>query len=935
MRRQLNAWDADDLAVLATAEVTRSGFVAGLRHALYYGFYDLTQGQLDFFRAVTATVATTLYFPLIDGHSDFGFAQRFFDAHIRGLSRPETQSASRNAAKGQLSLFDGPLPDTAPSDDPDRSHKVDKVEQSVLPRIMSAGSPLDEVTTVAKDIVGLVEERGYRFTDIGVVARSLSGYGDLIGRVFAEQGIPVAVDLGRPLAAWPSVKAVLQLLAIRASDFHCADVLELLSSPFLHRQALCPDSAGARPDLWSLAARRLGLTKGKDQWRRLTRFLDQDLPLHESEEEGTGRSVPGAQIRLFWNTLTNLADALDTLPDSASWSQYVDALQDLTRRLILDDACDDGTGAVSPLSALNELLAQLRRLDEFSESVPLADYVLAVHRAVDVARHYSSTEQRCGVQVLDAMAARGLSFRALYVLGLNEKRFPRFIHEDAFLRDTVRHVLEQDLGYKIQVKILGYEEERLLFALLCRSAREELILCYQRADESGRVLVPSGYVEDLCRRFSLTTQVIPRRSVERYETMSQYRPSCLTESELATRLLLERHIPAMLYARYPGGALLKRALPVLQAHDGMECRLGSYDGLIGTESGAWERFLARGLSPSALRRYASCPFQFFAASVLRLDGEEPLVGGDPIGPLEQGILAHRILRRWMEDLAARGYFTPGGTCSVDPFARLDDCAREVFADYEVAHPVGYALTWELRKEHLLAFLHEVGRHDLTELAGGWQPLLFEYPVNGILSIDLGQGSIAVPVKGRLDRVDWSPQRRTFRVVDYKFKRTKEPKSHEKNLALGAVRGYNLQPPLYVLMAETSLASVFDAKPATCDGAWFYYLAPDWEERVTPVAFPGDAWRSSLQPSLFGAFRRIFAGIQSGTFFIAPHESLCERCDFSTICRRTHQAGAWRARADAVTIQSHRELRRARLPTPAAPSDVECRSRAKPARKNSV
>ena len=83
-------------------------------------------------------------------------------------------------------------------------------------------------------------------------------------------------------------------------------------------------------------------------------------------------------------------------------------------------------------------------------------------------------------------------------------------------------------------------------------------------------------------------------------------------------------------------------------------------------------------------------------------------------------------------------------------------------------------------------------------------------------------------------------------MDYKFEHTKEPKPHEKDLALGAVRGFNLQPPLYLLMAEASVAAALGADPSICDGVWFYYLAPDWEERMKPVRFPGDAWRSSLQ-----------------------------------------------------------------------------------------
>jgi hypothetical protein len=150
-------------------------------------------------------------------------------------------------------------------------------------------------------------------------------------------------------------------------------------------------------------------------------------------------------------------------------------------------------------------------------------------------------------------------------------------------------------------------------------------------------------------------------------------------------------------------------------------------------------------------------------------------------------------------------------------------------------------------------------------------------------------------------------------VDYKFKSSKEPKPHEKELALSAVRGVNLQPPLYLLMAEAQLTGRFHGAPSACDGVWFQYLAPKWEERMKPVPFPGDAWRSSLQESLAVTFERLLTGIRAGSFFIAPREAVCERCDFGTICRRTHQPSAWRARADSATVRAHRELRRARLP----------------------
>ena len=905
MRRQLSAWDADDLASLAVVEVPRSRFLPSIRHALYYGFYDLTQVQLDFFRAVTALVPATIYFPLVESDPDFSFARRFFDAHIRGLGRPEPPSSDRMARQGeQLGLFEDASPD------PVRSSST---SSTVIPRVLCAGGPLDEVTTVAKDIVQLVEERGYRFADIAVVARSLSGYGELLPRVFAEQGVPMAKDPERPLGVWPWVKTVLQLLAVRASNFYRDDVLELLASPYLRREALCPGLTAGRLDLWDVAARRLGITKGRDEWRRLTRFVDQDLLLHDNEEDGAGPIVPAGQVRLFWDTFSHLADALEKIPDSGSWVEYVDRLQELSSRLLLADSVEAEEPAADPMVCLFELLDQLRRLDEFSDPVLLEEFVLTVHRAMEHARLPSCAVQACGVQVLDAMAARGLSFRALYVLGLNDKTFPRFIHEDAFLRDAARHMLEQDIGYKIQAKMTGYEEERLLFALLCRSAREYVTLSYQRADAAGRPLVPSGYVTELCPQSPPAIQRIPRRPAARFETVPQYRADYLTESELATRYLLERRIPAALCARYPGGSWLERSLPVLQAHERMERRLGAYDGLIGTNAAFWQTVLARGLSPTALQRYATCPFQFFADTVLHLNEEDSKSTSDPIGPLEQGTLAHRILRRWMEDLAVSEVFTGSGETTVDPFARLEQCARDIFADYERNHPVGYALIWELRQQELMTFLRGVAQHELAELDGRWQPKLFEYPVKGVLPVHLADGSIDVPLRGRLDRVDWAPEQRRFRIVDYKFKRTREPKPYETNLPLGAVRGYSLQPPLYLLMAEATVAPDLGKPAPSCDGVWFHYLAPSWRETMKRVPFPGDAWRSSLRGALSTSITRIFTGIRSGAFFIAPHESVCNRCGFGGICRKTHQSSAWRARADAATVQSHRDLRRAQVP----------------------
>src|SRR5262249_59603888 len=150
-----------------------------------------------------------------------------------------------------------------------------------------------------------------------------------------------------------------------------------------------------------------------------------------------------------------------------------------------------------------------------------------------------------GVAVLSATAARGLTFRAMFIAGMNEGVFPRSIREDAFLRDYDREVLERDLGYKIGQKLVGYDEEKLIFTLLVGSARERLYCSFQRADDSGRVLAPSWYLTELKRALGgsgteqFAEHTLPR-SIERNTDGEPFdREDLLLPEELAIRLNLE------------------------------------------------------------------------------------------------------------------------------------------------------------------------------------------------------------------------------------------------------------------------------------------------------------------------------------------------------------------------------------------------------------
>src|SRR5438132_12043313 len=260
--RALRLADPDDLAALAMERVADSAFLNRMARICYYGFYDLTQGQLDFFKAVAGSYPTTLFFPVRPASSAYRFAQRFFETYIQGLAIRVGRGPTRGAP---------PTPTT--------SSLADEMAPAVRGtcRIVSAIGVEDEVSAASKEILRLIEDCHYDPLEIGVVARTLDPYLPTLRRIFDDNRIPFACPVGEPLIYEPLVKTIIRFLRLPVEAFPRASVIEVLASPAFRVAELCPANANLRPDLWDWATRRLGIVRGNPEdgslgdWLRLER----------------------------------------------------------------------------------------------------------------------------------------------------------------------------------------------------------------------------------------------------------------------------------------------------------------------------------------------------------------------------------------------------------------------------------------------------------------------------------------------------------------------------------------------------------------------------------------------------------------------------------------------------------------------------------------
>ncbi len=876
--RTLGVGSADDVTVSVLPWAPSSPWLARLARVCYYGVYDLTQVQLSLLEAIARSRETTLYFPLGDGPA-FAFARRFFERQVEpliGAAQPVVKPVQR---EGTPSLV----------------------------RIMNAAGPDAELTAACKEILTLVETNGYRFEEIGVVARTLDPYRPSLKRTFDQHLIPFVTTAAAPLLEHPAAKAVAQLSVLPLTDFFRAPVLDVLTSPFYRLPPPEKAAVEPRPDLWLPVARALGITRGEEEWRRLastgtlrTRQGDSG----EDEETGGwgGTSVEASQVGLLWRLVSRLIEDCRRLPQQGAIGELTDAFRTLAQEHLaisgLDDDAEnnieseDATRRVG--RAIGTVLCEVRRLDRLDETVGWEEWAGLFAQAMERAVLPIEPFTHGGVQVLDAMAARGVPFRALMLLGLNEAVFPRTIREDAFLRDRARKVLGETLGYKIDEKLGGYDEERLLFELLTRSAGDRLYLSYQRADAEGRPLAVSSCLDPWLRAGNGEARapdvIVPRRQSDRL-ALPLFAVPLLTREELSVGLVLRDHDPsALLDAGGRGALLFRHGVEALREMEGTTGGLGSYDGLTGPLERHWFTLAASGLAPTPLEQYARCPFQYFSEQVLDLEPvrEQP---DAEVPPRALGDLCHLVLsrcyRQWRDRDWPQSKLTSG-----KQQADIQAVTDEVFADYASEHGAGYPLLWQMAKETVSGLALAAARADEEECrASGFMPESFEVEAEGSLESVGGAELKGLRVRGRLDRVDRRDKPSGLRIVDYKYRHGARKKDEDRNLMLSAARGLRLQPPLYALMQPSAAPAGGTPAVSAVD---FVFLAPRREMAVERASFEPAAWQGATGKAIAQTVRTLVDGIRQGQYFVLPEERYCGHCEFAAACRRFHGPTWWRA-----------------------------------------
>lgn len=349
-------------------------------------------------------------------------------------------------------------------------------------RLYKANNSYDEIETIAKDILSMVRDNGYRYKDIAVICRNIDEYEKIVKVIFKDYRIPFFIDKKREILNNPLVIVIISALEILSSNWSYESIFKYLKSGLLKIKKEHIDML----ENYVLANGIKGYKWTKELYDKEEISEEENLILEIMDEVrrplmNLHNKIKGRKsVREISVGLYEFLVELDVFNTLDIWLEGFnkDGLQDKIKEYI------------QVPEIVMEILDQLVDVlgDEILDIKDFTKILISGFEEKEIGVIPMSLDQ---VNIGDIARVKGRNIKAVYLIGVNDGVLPSVNKDEGLISDRERDEL-RNIGIRLAIntKSRAFEEQFIVYTALT-IASEYLMITYPMADFEGKSLRPS------------------------------------------------------------------------------------------------------------------------------------------------------------------------------------------------------------------------------------------------------------------------------------------------------------------------------------------------------------------------------------------------------------------------------------------------------------
>lgn len=361
-------------------------------------------------------------------------------------------------------------------------------------KLFLANNSYSEIENIANNIIELVRDEGYKYKDISIITKEIDEYSSLIKSIFHKYNIPVFIDEKKDLNQNSLVKYIISVLDIFSRSWNLEAIINYLKTGFI--------SGVTNDDIYVLEnyCKKYGITgfkKFTTEWNIVTDGKEDIQKLNNIRVKVVKPLINFKEVIGKNKTVKDITKSMYLFLEANNINEILlDKINQLNSNGNIDLANVYSTSWNLLIDILDELVLILG-----DERISFENYTNLLKVGFNNSSLGKIPSTLDEVIVGDVDRTRSGKKKSIFIIGLNDGKFPSVNKNEGFINDEERiYLKETGIELAKTTKEQIYDENFNIYKAFS-VAEEKLYLSYSASDNDGKGLRKSVLINKIKKIF--------------------------------------------------------------------------------------------------------------------------------------------------------------------------------------------------------------------------------------------------------------------------------------------------------------------------------------------------------------------------------------------------------------------------------------------------